>query len=121
MSPARHMGTERLCPDCEGCGCSEERVGISDYKYHLCEPCNGRGWIDWREAKCGRDPLESLRDWRTALRSATGRGLHFYQWRYREVRAAAMALVDLPDDDLHLLVSPETAAYFNAQARKAAA
>lgn len=57
-----------------------------------------------------RDPLVEL---------ARCRAINHRSHSYASARRIAMRPVDLPLDDAHLLVSPETAAYFNALTRAA--
>lgn len=126
---------DRKCPECKGAGSIEILDGpgaCADGYDVACAICLGEGSIDathedyataprWTEESV--DPLLAMASYRRTflnqyrLWPSLGTSSHAYSG----ARRRAMALVDLPVDDAHLLVTPETAAYFNALNHREAA
>lgn len=133
------------CPDCNGAGawvsspsgCANDPSAIDC----VCGRCDGRGTIEAEQAQAW---IHGYRPWTPSRRRWTGSRIRdrdllltlarcraqflahplrrdsMAYMTYRDVRRRAMRFVDLPLDDAHLLVSPETAAYFNALVRRSA-
>lgn len=112
------------CLECKGAGCFTANrcaLGNPAHEYDVpCEACDAEGYL--RDPSVHVDPLTTLASMRK--RYSGGRGY----WTddkhegatYWKARRAMRAPVDLPIDDGHLLVTPETAAFFNALTRVAA-
>lgn len=123
---------DRKCPHCEGAGVIEIAHGpgaCADSHDVTCSCCDGNGSLDSTHERYAeatrwpvdrRDPLLEMRAYRAHYLIQRRMPWGADQHPYKHYRKAAMKLVDLPIDDGHLLVTPETAAYFNALTRRAA-
>lgn len=134
------------CPNCNGAGstwtspsnCANDPCAV-DVE---CSQCDGSGHLQRTEAEADaagltpftpsrrrwtgsrlrplQDVLVTLASHRAALLADLRKfGPPAMSSTYTYTRRKAMKPVDLPLDDAHLLVSPETAAYFNELTRAA--
>lgn len=122
----RNTTTARICPTCQGAGevtVNHSRVlasGFQDPQHDEPAMCPNEGCVDGWIRFAAHDPLETL----ARLRRYERKGhvglvrIHGRTCTYSEVRAQVMRPVEFPIDDAHLMVSPETAAYFNALVRE---